>query len=48
MRINQVFRVAIAATCCLCATLVASTGPDDRQVTNPGSVLSASDPTASR
>jgi dipeptidyl aminopeptidase/acylaminoacyl peptidase len=46
MRINQVFRVAIAATCCLCATLVASTGPDDRQVTNPGSVLSASEPAA--
>src|SRR5438067_5686816 len=46
MRINQVLLVVTAATCCVCATSVASTGPDDRQLTDPASVVSASDPAA--
>ena len=46
MRINQVLLAVTAATCCVCATSVGSTGPDDRQLTDPASVVSASDPAA--
>jgi dipeptidyl aminopeptidase/acylaminoacyl peptidase len=46
MRIDRGLRLWIVISCCLCARLAGSTGPDDRALTDPKSVLSASNPLA--
>jgi dipeptidyl aminopeptidase/acylaminoacyl peptidase len=46
MRIDQALRPWIAISFSLCAPLLAATGPDDRPLTDPHSVISASDPAA--
>jgi dipeptidyl aminopeptidase/acylaminoacyl peptidase len=46
MRIDRGLRLWIGISCCLCASLAGSTGPDDRALTDPKSVLSASNPLA--
>ncbi|MBV8810974.1 MAG: S9 family peptidase [Acidobacteriaceae bacterium] len=46
MRIDRVLRVWIAVSGCLCATSAAATGPDDRAITDPHSVISAAQPGA--
>jgi len=42
MRIARALRFWIVISCCLCASLAGPTGPDDRALTDPKSVLSAS------
>jgi dipeptidyl aminopeptidase/acylaminoacyl peptidase len=46
MRIARGLRLWIVLSCCLCARLAGSTGPDDRALTDPKSVLSAPNPLA--
>src|SRR5713226_9188341 len=46
MRIDRGLRLWIVISCCLCASLAGSTGPDDRALTDPKSVLSASNSAA--
>ncbi|MGI9070773.1 MAG: hypothetical protein ACR2JB_05445 [Bryobacteraceae bacterium] len=46
MRIDAVLRPWIAISFSLCAPLLAATGPDDRPLTDPHSIISASDPAA--
>src|SRR5690348_15041371 len=46
MRIDAVLRRWLAISFFLCAPLLAATGPDDRPITDPHSVMSASDAAA--
>lgn len=46
MRLKRVLGVLLVIYCGGCALLAASTGPDDRPVTDPKSVVSASNPAA--
>ena len=42
MRIRQLLALLVVICCGLCTGLAASTGPDDRALTDPKSVVSAS------
>lgn len=46
MRIGRTFGLLTITVAFLCATLAGSTGPDDRAITDPKSVASATDPAA--
>jgi dipeptidyl aminopeptidase/acylaminoacyl peptidase len=46
MRIKRLLRLFVVFCCSLCAPLAASTGPDDRPLTDPKTVASASNPAA--
>src|SRR6266536_449649 len=46
MRIDRGLNLLLVLCCCLGATLAGSTGPDDRQLTDPKSVVSTSNPAA--
>ncbi len=46
MQMKRVLLMSLAASCCICAGLMESSGPDDRALTDPHSVVSASNPAA--
>src|SRR5260370_7371237 len=46
MRIRQLLTLLVVICCSLCTRLAASTGPDDRPLTNPKSVVSSSNSSA--
>ena len=46
MRIQRLLGVLLVVCCGWCAAMTASTGPDDRPLTDPKSVISASNPAA--
>src|SRR5271165_5973336 len=46
MRVRQLLALLVVICCGVCGPLAASTGPDDRPLTDPKSVVSASNPAA--
>ena len=46
MRIRQLLALLVVLCCCLCIPVAASTGPDDRPITDPKSVVSSSNSAA--
>ena len=46
MRIRQLLALLVVVCCSLCTSLAASTGPDDRPITDPKSVVSSSNSSA--
>jgi dipeptidyl aminopeptidase/acylaminoacyl peptidase len=46
MRLQRLMEFLVITTCTLCGPLAGSTGPDDRPITDPKSIVSASNPAA--